>query len=151
LRHAPHTRRRTVQDGGGLCIRDQLQERPECVAPAIAVSQFELAADVLAPMMLLPDANVTWRHAPWAAKDGRAFFRGVPSCGELRLEPGVCGRTWVARLAQQRPDVLDAGARGRGDRLGLAFERLRVASAPFCGQRAPRGATTVATTLRALS
>jgi hypothetical protein len=59
--------------------------------------------------MLLPDANVTWRHAPWAAKGARAFFRGVPSCGELRLEPGVCGRTWIARLAQARPDALDAG------------------------------------------
>jgi hypothetical protein len=63
-------------------------------------------------MMLRPDANVTWRRAPWADKDPRAFFRGVPSCGELQGEPGVCARTWVARLAQMHPEALDAGVRG---------------------------------------
>ncbi|GBF97933.1 ATP synthase F1 complex assembly factor [Raphidocelis subcapitata] len=100
-----------VQDGGGLCVRDQLptDTRLECRAPSIAFSQFELAADILAPMLLPPDANVTWRHAPAAGKVPKAYFRGVPSCGELRREPGVCGRTWVARLAQERPDRLDAG------------------------------------------
>jgi hypothetical protein len=59
-------------------------------------------------MMLRPDANVTWRHAPWGAKQAKAFFRGVPSCGELFFEP-ACARIWVARLAQLRPELFDAG------------------------------------------
>lgn len=82
----------------------------ECSAPTLSVSQLDVATDLLAPMMLLPDSNVTWRHTPWRDKSAKAFFRGVPSCGELRREPGVCGRTVVARLAQLHPDLLDAGA-----------------------------------------
>lgn len=89
--------------------------------PSLSVSQFELATDLLAPMMLLPDSNVTWRHARWASKSDRAFFRGVPSCGEMPREPGVCARTAAARLAAERPELFDAGlvephpARTRGE------------------------------------
>lgn len=103
-----------MQDGGGRCIREQWGQLPECVAPSLAVSQLEFATDLLAPMMLLPDSNVTWRAAPWEAKSRKAFFRGVPSCGEMPKAPGVCGRTAIAALAAERPDILDAGARTRG-------------------------------------
>lgn len=37
-----------------------------------------------------------------------SLSRGVPSCGEMPFPPG-CARSWVARLAQDHPDLLDAG------------------------------------------
>lgn len=123
LVHAPHPMTRfrrppplasAVQDGGTRCGRevDDLGTlQPGCNVPVLSLSKLDAATDVLGPMMLLPDANVTWRHVPWAAKKKRAFFRGVPSCGLMWREPGVCGRTVIARVAQLNPDVLDAGAR----------------------------------------
>ncbi|KAI8462674.1 MAG: glycosyl transferase family 90-domain-containing protein [Monoraphidium minutum] len=104
-----------VIDSGAFCMRSGDESRadtpdPEraCAAPAVSISGLDAATNLLAPMMLLPDANVTWRHAPWAAKAGKAFFRGVPSCGEMAFEV-ACSRIWVARLAQLRPELFDAG------------------------------------------
>ena len=139
LRKCTHSRAHTVQDGGSPCQPHYVKAATrECVAPIISISKDVAGTDVVAPMMLLPDANVTWRHAPWAAKAPKAFFRGAPSCGELTFEKGVCGRTWVARMAQMRPDLLDAGEcrpRGWGRAWGWGGSALWLAS----GQWAPTG------------
>jgi hypothetical protein len=112
-----------VQDGGGPCAQGQIEDRvPACAAPSLVVSKLDVGSDVAAPMLLLPDANATLRHAPWAAKRARAFFRGVPSCGDMQfVQRGACARTWFARLAQLRPDALDAGE-CRRDEGGLTTE-----------------------------
>jgi hypothetical protein len=133
-----------VIDGGVLCRRgrDWAERERDCAAPAVSISGEEASTNVVAPMMLLPDANVTWRHAPWPAKARKAFFRGVPSCGEMVFEH-ACARIWVARLAQLRPDLVDAGGRGRSARVaqvvGLVEARPRLRASTGAESSRPVG------------
>uniref|UniRef100_A0A383W8X9 Glycosyl transferase CAP10 domain-containing protein n=1 Tax=Tetradesmus obliquus TaxID=3088 RepID=A0A383W8X9_TETOB len=95
-------------DDAPVCNREQAMNR-ECAAPVISLSKEANMADLLGPVMRRADAEVVHRHAPWASKKNKAFFRGSPSCGGMPFPP-QCARSLVARLAQvSYPHLLDAG------------------------------------------
>eukprot|EP00878_Enallax_costatus_P039668 GHUV01045544.1.p1 GENE.GHUV01045544.1~~GHUV01045544.1.p1 ORF type:complete len:452 (+),score=103.73 GHUV01045544.1:108-1463(+) len=95
-------------DDAPVCNQEQVMTR-ECRIPIISLSKEVHMADLIGPVMKQSDATVIHRYRPWHEKKDKAFFRGVPSCGDMPFPP-LCARTLVARLAQVNySDVLDAG------------------------------------------
>eukprot|EP00775_Hariotina_reticulata_P005495 gene5495-5730_t len=102
-------------DDSSMCNIEMAQSRI-CRVPVISLSKQPYVVDLLGPVMKAEDSQVVRRHVPWAQKKNKAFFRGVPSCGEMPFPPR-CARSWVARLAQTKySELLDAGLVERYDR-----------------------------------
>lgn len=95
-------------DDSPVCNQEQVLKR-ECKAPVVSLSKETHMADLIGPVLKKSDAEVVHRYAPWISKRNMAFFRGVPSCGDMPFPPR-CARTLAARLAQMNySDILDVG------------------------------------------